>query len=57
MIKKPQNSNYIKIIKNRKHTLNIPNILGLLDDSKDIDKSIIEMITRTPSIIFQPEVK
>lgn len=57
MIKKSQNSNYIKIIKNRKHTLNIPNILGLLDDSKDIDKSIIEMITRTPSIIFQPEVK
>lgn len=55
MIKK----NYKKLyyVKIEKRTLNIPNILGLLDDSKDIDKSIIEMITRTPSIIFQPEVK
>jgi len=35
----------------------MPNILGLLDESNDIDKSIIEMITRDPSIIFQPDVK
>lgn len=38
-------------------TLSIPNILGLLDESTDIDRSIMEMITRDPSIIFQPEVK
>lgn len=42
---------------NNKLTLSIPNILGLLDESSDIDKSIMEMITRDPSIIFQPEVK
>lgn len=45
------------LIFNSKLTLNIPNILGLLDDSNDIDKSIMEMITRDPSIIFHPEVK
>lgn len=38
-------------------TLNIPNILGLLDESRDMDKSMMEMITRTPSMMFQPEVK
>ena len=56
--RKKDNSSHIMIALRRdERTLSIPNILGLLDDNKDIDKSIMEMITRTPSITFQPEVK
>lgn len=48
---------YIYIYKSNNLTLSIPNILGLLDEINDIDKSTMEMITRAPSIIFQPDVK
>jgi hypothetical protein len=40
-----------------KHTLNIPNILGLLSDITDISQSTIDIKTSNPSIMFQPEVK
>lgn len=38
-------------------TLKIPNIFGLDSLINDINKSIIEMVTKDPSIIFQPDVK
>lgn len=41
----------------RKLTLRIPNIRGLDSDTRDINKSIIDIITRDPSMIFHPDVK
>lgn len=38
-------------------TLKIPNILGLDSLIRDINKSIMEMVTKDPSMMFQPEVK
>jgi hypothetical protein len=35
----------------------MPNILGLLSEMIDIRKSMIEIRTRPPSMIFQPDVK
>lgn len=41
--------------KKKIQTLSIPNILGLLSDSKDISKSVIEIVTKEPSIMFHPD--
>jgi len=51
------NQRYATSVLSGEFTLSIPNILGLLDDSRDIDKSIMEMMTRDPSMMFHPEVK
>lgn len=52
------NSKYVTMVLSfDRLTLRIPNIRGLDSDTKDINKSIIEMITKEPSIIFHPEVK
>ena len=39
------------------HTLRIPNIRGLDSDTKDISKSMMDMMTSEPSMMFQPDVK
>jgi len=38
-------------------TLRMLNIRGLPSDTRDMSKSIMEMMTSEPSIIFQPDVK
>lgn len=38
-------------------TLSIPNILGLDSDTRDMSRSMMDMITREPSMMFQPDVK
>lgn len=38
-------------------TLKIPNILELDWLNNDINKSMIDIVTNEPSIIFQPDVK
>lgn len=43
--------------RNKRNTRRIPKILGLDSLITLISKSIIEMITSDPSIMFQPEVK
>lgn len=42
--------------RNKRNTRNIPNIRGL-EWKNDINRSIIEIVTNEPSIIFQPELK
>lgn len=38
-------------------TRRIPKILGLDSLIKDISRSIMDIVTREPSMIFQPDVK
>lgn len=38
-------------------TLRIPNIRGLDSEIRDINRSMMDMITSEPSMMFQPEVK
>jgi hypothetical protein len=38
-------------------TLRIPNILGLDSETRDISRSIMEIITKEPSMMFHPDVK
>lgn len=40
-----------------KRTLRIPKILGLLDERTDMVRSMMEITTRDPSIMFHPDVK
>ena len=40
-----------------KLTLRMPKIRGLLDEITDIRRSTMDMITKDPSIMFQPDVK
>jgi hypothetical protein len=49
-----QNKLYLK---KDSFTLRMLNIRGLPSDTRDMSKSIIEMMTSEPSIIFQPDVK
>lgn len=38
-------------------TLKIPKILGLDSDTRDINRSIMDIMTSEPSIMFHPDVK
>lgn len=43
--------------RSKRNTRNIPNIRGLESLNKDMSKSIMDIITSEPSIMFQPELK